>query len=377
MAAKILPAGNLQSWIDKLVARYEVFAPVEGSGSSSFKPVKTGQSPALDVRTDVPPKGIIFKQVEKLLTYSTGESGVEVTETPVKETAKVIFGIRPCDARAFALTDKVFVESEMPEAKYTERRKQTAVITVGCTEACKTCFCTSVGGSPAERAGDVYMIDLGDKYLVEALTSTGEKMLEAGKGLLSDAKADDEAAARKTSDEVAESIKKMRVPDAKALDGLFTDEAFWNSLSEKCLSCGACTFLCPTCYCFDVRDEGSVQQGERYRRWDSCMFFQYNRAAGGHNPRDQHWKRMRQRMLHKFSYFVANTGEYSCVGCGRCIRSCPVSYDLREFLEKSFHATSSEHLDFKAELPSESEELEACDVPVGGKSSKTGVGSDV
>lgn len=374
--AKILPADSLQTWLDKLIASYEVFAPVEGEGATTFKQVQAGEKPALEKRTDVSPKGLIFKQVEKLLTYKKGEDGIAVTEAPVEETTKVIFGIRPCDARSFMLTDKVFVESSMPEGKYSERRKQTALITMGCTDASNTCFCTTTGASPAERAGDVFMVSLGDRYLVEALSPVGEKMLSAADGLLKDASSEDEAAAKQIGEEVSALMEKLAVPDAKALDNLFTDEAFWQKLSEKCLSCGACTFLCPTCYCFDVRDEGSVKQGERFRRWDSCMFYQYNRAAGGHNPRDKHWKRMRQRMLHKFSYYPANYSEIDCVGCGRCIRSCPVSYDLRDFLKLASHAAGSAHQDFAEELPSESEELQACDMPAE-NAAKTGVGSDV
>lgn len=377
MVTKILPAVNVQAWIDSLVAAYEVFAPVEGEGTSLFKQITAGQMPALDIRTDLPPKGIVFRQVEKVLSYAKDESGMAIQETPEDTVQKAILGIRPCDSRSFELTDKVFVHSDMPEQKYAERRKQTAVITMACDKACRTCFCTSVGGSPADKVGDVWMMNLGDRYLVESLSPVGEEIVKASVGSLSDASADDEAAAKRIADEVSASMPKIDIPSARTLDSLFTDEAFWQKLSDKCLSCGACTFVCPTCYCFDVRDEGNVKQGDRYRTWDSCMFFQYNRAAGGHNPREFHWKRMRQRMLHKFSYYPEKYGDIDCVGCGRCIRSCPVSYDLRDFIKMAAAATAGMHAGFANELPDESQtEPMTCDVKPTDESIKTGVGSD-
>ncbi len=376
MAAKILPAGNIQSWIDALAASYGVFAPVEVEGASSFKQIKAGQTPALDTRTDLSPKGIIFKQVEKILSYDKDENGIVIEYAPEGEAKTVIFGLRPCDARSFTLTDKPFLDPVMPENKYAERRKQTTLVTMACDKACSTCFCTSTGGAPDEKTGDVWMMNLDGRYIVEALTEAGEELLKAA-GSLSDASTDDEAAAKKVGETVAASMEKLEVPSAKALDNLFTDEAFWQNLTAKCLSCGACTFVCPTCYCFDVKDDGTVKSGDRYRGWDSCMFFQYNRAAGGHNPREFHWKRMRQRMLHKFSYFPEKYGDIDCVGCGRCIRSCPVSYDLRDFIQSALRATAGTELGFAEELPNEdSVEPLACDVQPSEETVKTGVGSD-
>ena len=126
-----------------------------------------------------------------------------------------------------------------------------------------------------------------------------------------------------------------------------------------------------------MRDDGTVRCGDRFRGWDSCMFFQYNRAAGGHNPRDVHWKRMRQRMLHKFSYYPEKYGDIDCVGCGRCIRSCPVSYDLRDFLRLAASETSGLDAGFVDELPNEDQaEPRTCDVKMANKAVTTGVSSN-
>ncbi|HZD60536.1 MAG TPA: hydrogenase, partial [Anaerolineae bacterium] len=216
MVTKILPAGNLSAWIDQLVATHEVFAPMEGEGASSFKQIKAGELPALDIRTDVPPKGLVFRQSEKVLSYVKDENGVVVEGAPKDETRKLIFGIRPCDSRSFELTDKVFVHSDMPEQTYAERRKQTALITLACNKASRTCFCTSVGGSPADKVGDVWMMNLGDRFLVEALSPVGEELLKTANGLLSDATADDETAAKRITDEVVSSMPTFNIPAAKA-----------------------------------------------------------------------------------------------------------------------------------------------------------------
>jgi len=361
VAAKIISSDNLQTWINKLTATCEVYAPSQGKEVSLFKQVKEGDKPALNILTDIPPKGLIFKQVEKIFSYRKNEDGIEIKQAEIEPGRRVIFGIRPCDARSFTLTDKVFVHSDMPETHYAKRRQQTALITLACNDACRTCFCTSVGGSPAEKVGDVWMMDFGGRYLVEALTPVGEEIIRANDDLFSKSSPEDEAESLRIAERVASKMPVLEIASAKLLDELFTNEEFWVRLSEKCLSCGACTFLCPTCYCFDVRDQGSANSGDRYRGWDSCMFYQYNRAAGGHNPREQHWKRMRQRMLHKFSYFVTQYGNIDCVGCGRCIRSCPVSYDLRDFLATSAVAVAGVDMDFVGELPSEGQPR-TCDI---------------
>ena len=116
------------------------------------------------------------------------------------------------------------------------------------------------------------------------------------------------------------------------LDKAF-DASFWNEIHQKCLGCGICTFLCPTCYCFDITDEVKDEQGKRIRCWDSCMFPQFTLHASGHNPRPTYRERMRQRIMHKFNYCPENYKETFCVGCGRCIRNCPVNLDIRQIIK--------------------------------------------
>jgi len=108
--------------------------------------------------------------------------------------------------------------------------------------------------------------------------------------------------------------------------------SFWPQIAEACINCGACTFLCPTCYCFDIQDEVAGTKGVRLRYWDSCMFPLFTLHASGHNPRGQKMQRVRNRFMHKFKYFPDRFGPVSCVGCGRCVKDCPVNIDIREVI---------------------------------------------
>ena len=120
---------------------------------------------------------------------------------------------------------------------------------------------------------------------------------------------------------------------ARAFEERFSDGPYWRDRVSKCISCGICTYVCPTCYCFTIADEIEDLQGERLRAWDSCMFYQYTLEASGHNPRPSKFERYRNRIGHKFSYFPDQyNGMISCCGCGRCIRSCPVSIDIRRIV---------------------------------------------
>jgi len=229
------------------------------------------------------------------------------------------------------LLDKVFKNDEYRDPYYYERRDNSVVIGQACNKISPSCFCSSMGISPASSEGsDIFLIDLGDSYQVEVITEKG-KALMAGLQELSELTADEQALVNTIKS--AQTSSKVDVATITAkLDKMF-DSPFWDSLHEKCLSCNACTFSCPTCHCFDISEEVHKNEGSRVRTWDGCMAPLFTLHGSGHNPRDKKKARWRQRMMHKFNYFVHNNGDIACVGCGRCIKSCPVNLDIRQVID--------------------------------------------
>ena len=275
----------------------------------------------------LPPKRYFFPRSEVICTYEADS----MTETPLAEEKVVIFGIRPCDARALLYLDKVFLGEPFIDPYYGRRRDNSVVISLACGEPLPTCFCTSVGASPAGSEGaDMLAFDVGDSLLFETVTERGEAFMEAHSGLFAEPTAE-EVTAR---DEQASAAEK-RVPAVdvsgitEKLQEIF-DSPIWEEITQRCIGCGVCTCLCPTCHCFGLYDERDGLKGRRIRAQDACMFPAFTAEASGHNPRASRAQRMRQRVMHKFRYTVETFGDIFCVGCGRCISNCPVNTDIRE-----------------------------------------------
>ncbi|MBE0479153.1 4Fe-4S dicluster domain-containing protein, partial [Candidatus Aerophobetes bacterium] len=177
-------------------------------------------------------------------------------------------------------------------------------------------------------------VDAGDRYIVDVMSDKGKKILNA---TLENATDDDVKLMKKIKSEAENKIKlqfQFEVDKVKEKLNAIFDHIFWRSLSDSCLGCAVCTYLCPTCHCFDIVDEAKNSQGTRVRNWDSCMFSLFTQQASGHNPRPTGKERVRQRLMHKFNYFVENYKEAACVGCGRCVINCPVNIDIRDVLKK-------------------------------------------
>ena len=233
----------------------------------------------------------------------------------------VIFGLRPCDARGISLVDKPFLASPA-DTLYQARRDRTALVGMACSAPCPECFCTSVGTGPADSTDvDVMVTPIKDVFAVQSVTEKGRKLLKGA--LLQD--------------------KQVSLPPAAAVppvdtkgisDALRTvfNNVYWDRLADRCLHCNVCAYVCPTCYCFDIRDYTSKDKIDRVRSWESCQSPFFTRAAGGQNPRPGKGARLRQRFAHKLLYFPDIFGPLKCTGCGRCVRSCPVNIDIREII---------------------------------------------
>ena len=193
-----------------------------------------------------------------------------------------------------------------------------------------SCFCTSVGGGPGDGAGaDLLAVGLDADLLLRAQTPKGEELLASVADLLTESTPEAVQEAEERIRGAADQITPARVDhSAQRLRDAY-DSPLWAGAGQKCLGCGTCSFLCPTCHCFDITDEVRNGTGRRVRTWDCCAYPLFTLHASGHNPRPTPKERWRQRIMHKFRYALEGAGRLFCVGCGRCIRNCPVSMDLR------------------------------------------------
>lgn len=318
------------------MVEYDLFAPVQlAEGVAVFK--KIDHPDEVDFsssNTQKPAKEVFFPQSETMFRYEKTGKQHQVTSTEEVERKRVILGARPCDIQAVSLIDQVFSGKEFTDVYYVNKRKATTIIGMACDHPLSTCFCSSMKGGPFHREGsDLFLIDLGEAYLVELLTEKG-KTFQKNK-FLKEALAKDINSAKEV-EEKATPKTDGSLPVAgieKRLDQML-ESPFWERVQEKCIGCRICTYLCPTCHCFDIVDEALTNKGQRVRNWDSCLSSLYSQETSGHNPRPTNRERTRQRIMHKFNYFPKNFDQIACVGCGRCIIYCPVNFDIRQTIKE-------------------------------------------
>ena len=332
MQEKKLKKDRLPEFIKAVSEDYTVFGPVKDRDFHHFARISPGDEIDFDYSNSrMSPKGLLFPQSEVLCRFE--DDRVDEEKVPQAKTAIML--MRPCDARAVMFLDKVFGGEEFRDPYYLERREQTTVVSLACNRPLPTCFCTALGAGPADEQGsDCIIFDVGDDLIVKALTPKGEALLKPVDKLLSPVQKADTDKAKRLAEESRKQFPAGPDTDGlkEKLDGSF-DAPFWDGIHQPCFGCGTCTYLCPTCYCFDITDEGSCARGRRLRSWDSCMYPLFTLHASGHNPRSSGRERMRQRVMHKFNYCPENFQDTFCVGCGRCVRQCPVNLDIRQVIE--------------------------------------------
>jgi len=323
-----------------LIDAYRVFVPVKEGDFHNFRLLEDGGKPDFDFRnTRLSPKSVIFPQSERMFEYSLDDSSEDshlLKEAPKDFSPQAIVGIRPCDAFAFQLVKVNFDNPEYQDPWWVRRMSATTLVGFACNEPCATCFCTSVGSGPySEKGLDALMVDMGDTFLLRSITPKGDAFVEK----LTTGKDADQALVKKAMDLAKEAEQKIssKVPTdrlrEKVVNELF-NAPFWERVSFACINCGTCTYLCPTCWCFDIQDEVHGNQGDRIRNWDACMFPLFTLHGSGHNPRDKKVQRVRQRFMHKLKYYIDKYADgVACVGCGRCVQFCPVNIDIRQVFE--------------------------------------------
>ena len=329
MSSKILEAARLPALLQAAAADYRLVAPGRDGDRVDFQVVESPDaivphSDYVTPRQSIKP--FFFPRSEPLLRFERSPDGIELGEPDTGFPKTLIFGCRPCDAASLPLMDALY-DWDYRDALWFRRREATTVVAVACTRCDESCFCTALGGSPCGTDGaDLLLTPLdGQRLLVDVLSDKGQAVLALDPDAFTDGDADKQAACKAALD---------ALPPALDLDTITAwlqahfDDDHWAPWSYKCLGCGVCTFLCPTCHCFDIVDEGGYRHGQRRRNWDACPCAQFTLHASGHNPRPDQAARWRQRVQHKFNYYVQNFRVRSCVGCGRCIRSCPVNMDI-------------------------------------------------
>ncbi len=327
---KKIKTSALDRFFAAIAATRELYLPVKGEKDVSYKLWSEGTEYAADALNTVKsPKDLFFPQSENLYAMKTAEGGrkIELIDNSNTGSDFAVFGVRACDAASFGILDRVFLSNPV-DAYYKARREKGVVITVACREPETSCFCHTFGIDPAEPAGDISCIFAGDHLYLDAKTEKGAALLGSLDVL------DDATDADLGTVEAEKAVARGNLAKTPLYD--LTTEGFgagktmelfnspkWAELSEACLGCGTCTFVCPTCQCYDIRDYDTGSGIQRYRCWDSCMYSGFTLMSAG-QPRLTQVERFRQRFMHKLVYYPENNeGVFSCVGCGRCVAKCP------------------------------------------------------
>ena len=318
---------QLMPLLDKLAADRDVFVPAVVDGVAKFARYGEGVEPDFSmVNTTMPPKDLLFPQTQKMYHYDVDKNGSYRIYEYDESQEQMVFGIRPCDMRSIVCLDEVFLTKGFVDEFYENARNKLLSVCIGCAQAAETCFCESMGVDPqlAPNA-DIMLQDCGDFFNVIAQTEKGEAELATWAAFTEDGEGqpvDPGLTLKVSMDGVVDKLENMY------------DAPIWDNLSVKCLNCGTCTYVCPTCHCFDISQENRRKDGVRFRCWDSCMFSEYTMMAGGHNPRPEKLERVRNRFMHKLNFFERRYGMSLCVGCGRCVEKCPVALDITRLIDE-------------------------------------------
>ncbi len=314
-----------------------LYLPVDGTdGAATYKKWEEGVTWSNALNTVRSPKDFFFPQMENLMEFKTSGKNIEVIDTRSETEDFVIFGVRACDVKSFEVLDRVFLSAPV-DSFYAARREHGVIVSVACNRPSETCFCQTFGISPEEPAGDVSVWKTETEVFFRANTEKGEALMSKLSGLTEEC-GDDEVNAQK--EKITAIMNKLPLKDltTDAFGGGKTKEFFdapeWDELSQTCLGCGTCTFVCPTCQCYDIKDFNTGNGVIRYRCWDSCMYSEFTKMAHGNNRLTQK-ERFRQRFMHKLVYYPENNdGMFSCVGCGRCLSKCPISMNIVKVMKK-------------------------------------------
>lgn len=322
---------DLAALLNFIGEKQQLYIPASSCGQTNY--ARYDESTAVDLdtlKTVKSAKEAFFPQSETLYTVKTEDGKYRISQQELQSEEFVLFGVKGCDVKGIEVLDKVFL-SDPVDSFYKARREHGTIVSLACGEPEESCFCKVFGVDCAAPGADVTLWNFGDTMFWKANTEKGEALTAMCADFLSEG---DEETVEQIQTAIRTVVSQLPYMNLSldGWDGSVTEEKFnspvWEDLYKPCLACGTCTFVCPTCQCYDIKDYNTGKGVQRYRCWDSCMYSDFTMMAHGNNRTSQ-LQRYRQRFMHKLVYFPANNdGMYSCVGCGRCVDKCPASTNI-------------------------------------------------
>jgi ferredoxin len=329
----VIEKPDMARWLARLLEAAEVIAPIAGQGGDIvFSTVSSPAQVLWDFENPLhPPKQFLLPQTDPLVTIKRNGQRHEVA--PIHDdTRRILFNARSCDVKGIAFLTRMH-EMEPADTSYLRRANNLTIISLACSTPCPLGFCVCSDSGPFLNGGyDIQLTDLGANYLAEVGSAKGEAAVSkaahlfrpASEGAVSQRKRLETAARNRFGQQTCHFASAMR----RISTGRVQD-ALWGKISDWCLECGGCSLICPTCYCFSVKDRARDGDWIRCRMWDSCQYAAFTLEASGHNPREQRKERMKRRFFHKASaQYYLRDDMVGCVGCGRCIKVCLGTADM-------------------------------------------------
>lgn len=329
----IIEKKQIQNLLKDAAQEWDVYAPQKNLGEDIWIDSALENIALENADTVISAKDIFSPQLELLFEFKNGK----IKET-VEASPKLLFGIKACDLKGMLFTDE-FYKRNFEDKYYLSRIENRFIVVIGCIKPPRpTCFCTSAESGPFAKKGyDLQLIENKDSFLVETGSRKGEEFIKKHKKYFEGSVNENDKLIADIKLKASEAVE-LKVDFKKALDLMsqdnFIPEENYKRIGERCIYCGGCLYVCPTCTCFNVFDDGSDKEGRRFRNWDTCVFEGYTRETSGHNPRKEQWQRTSRRYEHKLKYDYKVTGTSGCVGCGRCLSSCPVDIGISKFIQE-------------------------------------------
>ncbi len=320
----------------KIAESKSLYMPVDkADGKAEYTKWEEGVKYSEALNTARSPKDFFFPQTENLMEFKTSGKSIEIIDIRDEKEDFVVFGVRACDVKSIAVLDRVFLHDPL-DTFYAARREHGIIVSMACTKPSETCFCQTFGIDATSPAGDVTCWKTENEVFWQANTEKGEALLAQIADLTEECSCEAVEAQKEKTASIMKKLPLANLTTEKFGPGktmeYFEDPA-WNELSEACLGCGTCTFVCPTCQCYDIKDFNTGKGVIRFRCWDSCMYSEFTKMSAG-QPRLSQKERFRQRFMHKLVYYPERyEGTYACVGCGRCLAKCPISMNIAKVMK--------------------------------------------